>query len=82
MARELGIACVVGTGNGTSALRTGDVVRVDGTSGEVAVRPEPERQENDCVERPVGPPAGCPRSRCARAAHGRRLDREPAVHPL
>jgi len=37
VARELGIACVVGTGNGTRALRTGDVVRVDGTSGEVAV---------------------------------------------
>lgn len=37
VARELGIACVVGTGNGTRALRTGDVVRVDGTTGEIAV---------------------------------------------
>ncbi|EUA30543.1 PEP-utilizing enzyme, mobile domain protein [Mycobacterium xenopi 4042] len=33
----MGIACVVGTGNGTRALRTGDVVRVDGMTGEIAV---------------------------------------------
>jgi pyruvate,water dikinase len=37
VARELGITCVVGTGNGTRALRTGDVVRVDGSTGEIAV---------------------------------------------
>jgi pyruvate,water dikinase len=37
VARELGISCVVGTGNGTKVLRTGDVVRVDGSTGEVAV---------------------------------------------
>lgn len=37
VARELGITCVVGTGNGTRALRSGDVVRVDGGTGEVAV---------------------------------------------
>jgi pyruvate,water dikinase len=37
VARELGITCVVGTGNGTKVLRTGDVVRVDGSTGEVAV---------------------------------------------
>lgn len=37
VARELGITCVVGTGNGTRALRSGDVVRVDGLTGEVAV---------------------------------------------
>ena len=37
VARELGITCVVGTGNGTRVLRTGDVVRVDGVSGEIAV---------------------------------------------
>jgi pyruvate,water dikinase len=37
VARELGIACVVGTGNGTRVLRTGDVVRVDGVTGEIAV---------------------------------------------
>jgi pyruvate,water dikinase len=37
VARELGITCVVGTGNGTKVLRTGDVVRVDGSTGEIAV---------------------------------------------
>lgn len=37
VARELGITCVVGTGNGTKVLHTGDVVRVDGSTGEVAV---------------------------------------------
>ncbi|MDT5313143.1 MAG: pyruvate, water dikinase [Mycobacterium sp.] len=37
VARELGITCVVGTGNGTKLLRTGDVVRVDGSTGEIAV---------------------------------------------
>ena len=37
VARELGIACVVGTGNATRALRTGDLVRVDGSTGEVAL---------------------------------------------
>lgn len=37
VARELGIPCVVGTGNGTRILRTGDVVRVDGSTGEIAV---------------------------------------------
>lgn len=37
VARELGITCVVGTGNATRVLRTGDVVRVDGFTGEIAV---------------------------------------------
>jgi pyruvate,water dikinase len=37
VARELGITCVVGTGNGTKVLHTGDVVRVDGSTGEIAV---------------------------------------------
>ncbi|ASW85064.1 peptidase [Mycobacterium intracellulare] len=37
VARELGITCVVGTGNGTTALRSGDLVRVDGSTGEIAV---------------------------------------------
>jgi phosphoenolpyruvate synthase/pyruvate phosphate dikinase len=37
VARELKIPCVVNTGNGTSALRSGDRVRVDGGSGVVEV---------------------------------------------
>jgi phosphoenolpyruvate-protein kinase (PTS system EI component) len=32
-ARELGIPCVVNTKHGSSFLRTGDVVRVDGGAG-------------------------------------------------
>lgn len=37
IARELGVPCVMGTGNGTLALRTGDLCRVDGSSGTVEV---------------------------------------------
>jgi pyruvate,water dikinase len=35
VARELGLPCVVNTGTGSSILRTGDRVRVDGTAGTV-----------------------------------------------
>ena len=37
VARELGIPAVVGCGNATTVLRTGDRVRVDGTAGTVEV---------------------------------------------
>jgi phosphohistidine swiveling domain-containing protein len=37
VARELGLPAVVGTGDGTARLRTGDRVRVDGSSGVVDV---------------------------------------------
>lgn len=37
VARELGIPCVIGTRTGTSVIRSGDVVRVDGAKGEVTV---------------------------------------------
>ena len=37
VARELGVPCVMGTGNGTRVLRTGDICRVDGTAGTVEV---------------------------------------------
>ncbi|MFF3877954.1 PEP/pyruvate-binding domain-containing protein [Streptomyces sp. NPDC001978] len=37
VARELGVPCVVGTRNGTEAIRTGDRVRVDGDSGTVTI---------------------------------------------
>lgn len=37
VARELEIPCVVNTGNGSTALRTGDRVRVDGDAGTVEV---------------------------------------------
>ena len=37
VARELGVPCVVNTRSGTRDLRTGDLVRVDGTAGTVTV---------------------------------------------
>lgn len=37
VARELGVPCVIGTGNGTRRIRTGDVVRVDGSAGLVEI---------------------------------------------
>lgn len=37
VAREMGLPCVINTGRGTSVLRSGDLLRVDGTHGEVTV---------------------------------------------
>jgi pyruvate,water dikinase len=37
VAREMGLPCVIGTGNGTALLRTGDLLRVDGAAGTVTV---------------------------------------------
>ncbi len=37
VAREIGVPCVVGTGNGTKVLKTGDIVRVDGNEGTVTI---------------------------------------------
>ncbi|MEZ0366028.1 PEP-utilizing enzyme [Mycobacterium sp. pUA109] len=37
VAREMGLPCVIGTGNGTALLRTGDRVRIDGGAGTVTV---------------------------------------------
>ncbi len=37
IARELGIPCVLGTGNGTATIRTGDRLRVDGDNGVVEI---------------------------------------------
>jgi phosphohistidine swiveling domain-containing protein len=37
IARELGLPCVVNTRNGTATLRSGDIVRVDGTTGTVTI---------------------------------------------
>jgi pyruvate,water dikinase len=41
VARELGIPAVVGCGNATMRLRTGDVVRVDGSHGTVELLGSP-----------------------------------------
>jgi phosphohistidine swiveling domain-containing protein len=40
VAREMGLPCVIGTGNGTQLLRTGDLIRVDGSAGVVTVLQE------------------------------------------
>jgi pyruvate,water dikinase len=37
VAREVGVPCVIGTGDGTAVLRTGDRVRVDGDAGTVEI---------------------------------------------
>jgi pyruvate,water dikinase len=37
VAREIGVPCVMASKVGTRALRTGDVVRVDGKAGTVEV---------------------------------------------
>lgn len=37
VAREVGVPCVIGTGDGTAMLRTGDRVRVDGGTGTVQI---------------------------------------------
>ena len=37
VAREVGIPCVINTRNGTKRLRTGDIIRVDGSSGTVVI---------------------------------------------
>jgi pyruvate,water dikinase len=37
IARELGVPCVIGTAEGTTRIRTGDRIRVDGTGGTVEI---------------------------------------------
>ncbi|MBJ8344408.1 PEP-utilizing enzyme [Antrihabitans sp. YC2-6] len=37
VARELAIPCVMNTGNGTQVVRTGDTIRVDGSTGNVEI---------------------------------------------
>jgi len=53
VARELGVPCVIGTGNGTRVLHDGDLVRVDGSAGTVEVLERSDRarrQPRDPVE--------------------------------
>ena len=37
VARELGIPCVIGTGDGTRRIATGDLLSVDGSTGVVTI---------------------------------------------
>jgi pyruvate,water dikinase len=56
VARELGVPCVVSTGNGSRILRTGDRVRVDGTTGTVTLL----QRAAHPVARPHGPGSRTP----------------------
>uniref|UniRef100_UPI003565CD8A putative PEP-binding protein n=1 Tax=Paraconexibacter sp. TaxID=2949640 RepID=UPI003565CD8A len=58
VSRELGIPCVVGTGSGTQQLRTGEVVTVDATLGEV--REGAERAPAPAAEAAGGALAAAP----------------------
>jgi phosphohistidine swiveling domain-containing protein len=56
VARELAVPCVVNTKTGSRAIRTGDRLRVDGTTGTVTVL---ERAAEPCTNaRPTGTPRG------------------------
>ena len=41
VARELGVPCVIGTGDGTRRIRTGDRLLVDGSAGRVEILDRP-----------------------------------------
>ena len=57
VARELGIPAVVGCGNATMRLHTGDVVRVDGSHGTVELlAPPPDHGRSAAPERRSGGP--------------------------
>lgn len=47
VAREMGIPCVINTGNGTRAIKTGDRLRVDGSTGLVQIQ---ERAAESAVQ--------------------------------
>ncbi|HWJ82453.1 MAG TPA: PEP-utilizing enzyme [Nocardioides sp.] len=53
VARELGIPCVMNTGHGTTALRTGDRITVDGTTGTVTVLGRAEDEETSGTTSPT-----------------------------
>ena len=50
VARELGVPCVVGTRTGTKVIKTGDYVRVDGSSGVVTIVRRAADSESACSE--------------------------------
>ncbi len=58
VARELGVPCVVGTGDATRVLHDGDVVTVDGSAGRVSRGAEPARVRAPASATDGGPPAG------------------------
>ncbi|WNB87530.1 PEP-utilizing enzyme [Cellulomonas sp. ATA003] len=62
VAREYGIPAVMGTGDGTSVLRTGQLVRVDGDAGVV----HPENETAATPPAPRGPTRSSARGRAPR----------------
>jgi pyruvate, water dikinase len=51
IARELGIPCVMNTTNGTAVLRTGDTIRVNGSTGTVEILSRATLETNTTMER-------------------------------
>ena len=51
VAREVGVPCVIGTGDGTKVLRTGDRVRVDGNAGTVEILSRVQAEDATETER-------------------------------
>jgi pyruvate,water dikinase len=47
VARELGVPCVIGTGDGTRRIHTGDQLRVDGSAGRVEILERAARREGE-----------------------------------
>ncbi|MGH9037075.1 MAG: PEP-utilizing enzyme [Acidimicrobiia bacterium] len=47
VARELGVPCVIGTGDGTRRIRTGDQLRVDGSAGRVDILERAARRQDE-----------------------------------
>jgi pyruvate,water dikinase len=53
VARELGIPCVIGTGNGTTVIKSGDRIAVDGDYGMVAIVEPATRSEPAARSKPT-----------------------------
>lgn len=65
VSRELGIPCVVGTGQATAKIKTGDIISVDGGKGVVyegkvagKTSAEPESKKASCEAREIVPVTG------------------------
>ena len=52
VAREMGIPCIINTRNGTTAIRTGDRIRVDGRCGTATILEDPRRGD-ETGNRPI-----------------------------
>ena len=58
VSRELGIPCVVGTGDATKKLRDGELITVDATSGVVREGAAPRASDQQPAPRPASAAAG------------------------